>query len=302
MTPTPSPRTDAGIHPTHRLPPSTHVGKVRLAVSNLERSVAFYRDVIGLTLLPSLESASKIARLGVPGSPAALLELEHIPGVQPIGRRTRLGLYHTAFLLPTRAALGSFVQHLIASNTPYGAGDHLYSEAIYLADPDGLSVEVYADRAHSAWIYEGSELVSATNSVDFRSLLAATDAPWKGAPSGTTIGHVHLYIADLDQASSFYHAALGMDIMTWRYPGALFVSAGGYHHHVGLNVWAAGSPVASAYDARLLFWELILPSEQELELAAKRLTEAGFPSETSEEETPSHIDSCGIRLRLKASA
>jgi len=192
------------------------------------------------------------------------------------------------------------VKHLREAGVPFGAGDHLYSEALYLTDPDGLSVEVYADRPRSTWMVDGQELVSATNPVDFESLTAAATNAWTGAPAGTKIGHIHLYVGDLQQAARFYHEALGLTIMTWRYPGALFTSAGGYHHHVGLNVWAAGSPQASATDARLLHWELCLPSKADVQRAAESIRLAGWTLEDAVGDFVECIDPCGIRVRLIA--
>ncbi len=267
--------TSFGIHPpTFRLPATARIGRVRLAVSQLARSVHFYSEVIGLAVL---EIDGKIAKLGAQDSKLVLLELEELPGVHAIGRQTRLGLYHTAFLLPSRPALSSFVQHLRQDGIEFGAGDHLYSEAIYLVDPDGLSVEVYADRPRSAWVVENGELVSAADPVRFETFPAVAPDSWRGAPAGTTMGHVHFYVGDLEQAKKFYHSGLGLDITTWRYPGALFTSAGGYHHHVGLNVWVANSPVASNEDSRLLFWEILLPDRDEVHRAAESLVRAGYP-------------------------
>jgi len=284
-----------GIHPPERLPAGAHITRVRLAVSNLERSIQFYTQVIGLAVL---NQSGRFARLGPQDSAQVLLELEQFPGVEPITSGKRLGLYHTAFLLPSRQALSSFARHLNRLGVPFGAGDHLYSEALYLTDPDGLDVEVYADRDRSAWKFEGQEIVSATNAVRLTELLALTDIPWVGAPAGTSVGHIHLYIGDLEKAAGFYHAALGMDIVTWRYPGALFISAGGYHHHVGLNVWAAGSPAASERDARLLFWELAFSQAEELERAAERLRGAGFHETTGPSGSPAFRDPWGITVSL----
>lgn len=272
------PTTEIGIYPpAYRLPATAHVGKVRLAISNLDRSLEFYTKVIGLNVI---SQSATLAQLGAQNSQSVLLELEQLPGVQPIGRRTRLGLYHTAFLLPNREALSSFVNHLRQLRIQFGAGDHLYSEALYLTDPDGLTVEVYADRPRSTWTIDGREIVGATNPVRFSELPPVAPDSWHGAPTGTTVGHVHLYIGDLDKAARFYHAALGFDIVTWRYPGALFVSAGGYHHHVGLNIWAADSPVAGPSDSRLLFWELVLPNQQEIDRIAASLASNGFEAST----------------------
>ncbi|WP_162536493.1 VOC family protein [Granulicella sp. WH15] len=263
---------DAGIHPPqYRLPAATRVGRVRLAVSNLARSVAFYRDVVGLAV--RTPEPDGIARLGAHGEETVLLELKAVPGVKPIGPRTRLGLYHTAFLLPSRAALASFVDHLRESVVSFGSADHLVSEAIYLTDPDGLQVEVYADRPRSEWRYDGHQLQMATDPLRSSELAALEHGRWQGAPVGTTMGHLHLYVGDLKMAAEFYHGGLGLDVMVWRYPGALFTSAGGYHHHVGLNVWAAGSPVASPEDARMLWWQLVVP---EAEGAIASMRAAGF--------------------------
>ena len=269
---------EPGIRPwPYRLPATVRIGRVRLAVSNLQRSVAFYTDVIGLGVRSeSSTPQGKLARLGVNGNPQVLLELEEIPGVQSIGQRARLGLYHTAFLLPSREALARFVRHLHTKSVPFGSSDHLYSEALYLIDPDGLSVEVYADRARDLWTIEGQELVTGVYPLNFRELLAVDNGAWSSAPAGTKVGHVHFYVGDLQQAKRFYHQALGLDIMTWRYPGALFTAAGGYHHHVGLNTWAAGSPVASRADARLLFWELLLPSKDDVQRAKASCQREGY--------------------------
>ncbi|MEZ2346696.1 VOC family protein [Terriglobus sp. RCC_193] len=239
--------------PSYRLPDEIHVGRVTLAVSDLERSLSFYQDVIGLA---PINAGSEVAELGVDGK--VLLELRQLPGILPLVPRSRLGLYHAAFLLPDRGALGSFVNHLHSMKIRYGSSDHFFSEALYLVDPDGLNIEVYADRPRNTWRVEGNELIGGGVQLDLAGLSAASSGPWSGAPTGTTVGHVHLYIGDLREAARFYHEVLGFTIMTWSLQSALFIAAGGYHHYVGLNVWAAGSPIASAQDARLLHWELVL--------------------------------------------
>ena len=287
---------DFGIHPPgYRLPPQAHVGRVCLAVSNLERAIDFYLHVIGLRILSSEGSR---ARLAPHGSQQALLELEQIPGVRPIAHGSRLGLYHTAFLLPTRNDLGRFVRHLRQHQVPFGAGDHIYSEALYLTDPDGLTVEVYADRDRSTWHVEGRELVSATNPVHLAELAALSRDPWLGMPAQTIVGHMHLYVGHLNQAASFYHNGLGLDLTTWRFPGALFLSAGGYHHHIAVNTWAARSPLASDEDARLLFWELVLPTSDHISRTAASLRTAGFEPGTDSSSTPVFTDPWNIRVAL----
>ena len=290
-----------GVHPASgsRLPAAARVGKVRLAVSELERSVAFYTRVIGLAVL-GVEG--RLARLGAHGGTETLLELEELPGVRAIGKRTRLGLYHTAVLLPDREALSSFVRHLAALGVPFGSADHFVSEALYLTDPDGLTVEVYADRPRSEWRYEGQELMIGTEPLRFAELPQVAEGSWKGAPAGTSIGHVHLYVGELEEASRFYHEALGFDVMTWRYPGAKFLSAGGYHHHLGMNVWAAGSPPASRVDARMLFWELVFPSAAERDEVAERMRAAGYRSVETVVDAPCFEDDWGIVVALVVAA
>jgi catechol 2,3-dioxygenase len=238
--------------------------------------VRFYSEVIGLAVYERLIEGNPIARLGAHGESSILLELEEVPGVNAIGSRQRLGLCHTAFLLPTMEDLSSFIQHLGRFEIRFGSADHLYSQVLYLVDPDGLSVEVYADRPQEDWVYKGRELVTATEPLLFAELSRMPKGSWKGAPSGTKVGHVHLYIGDLDDGARFYHRTLGLNLMTWEFPGALFASAGGYHHHVAVNTWAAGSPVASDRDARLLFWELVLPAQEEIEAVVANMSAAGY--------------------------
>lgn len=291
---------EIGIHPPrYRLPASAHVGEVCLAISDLAASIDFYTLVIGLAVI---SNDGQIARLAPQNSQRILLELQQIPGVKPIGRRTRLGLFHTAFLLPNREHLASFVHHLENLRVPFGAGDHLYSEALYLTDPDGLTVEVYADRDRSLWSVRNREIVGATEAVRFDLLPAVADDSWHGAPAATTVGHVHLYIGDLKQAARFYHETLGLDIVTWSYPGALFTSAGAYHHHVGLNVWAAGSPPASASDARLLYWQLVLPNHREFEQIVESFKNAGVPPVETPAGLPAFRDPWGIVVALALAA
>jgi catechol 2,3-dioxygenase len=283
--------------PGYRLPDSTHLGRARLAVSNLARSAAFYSGIIGLAVLAQSDDG-KLVQLGAHGDARVLLELEERPGVKPIGKRTRLGLYHTAFLLPSREALSSFVQHLGGRRFPFGSADHEVSEALYLTDPDGLTVEVYADRPRSSWPIEHGEIQGGVEPLRFRELPAVAPDSWQGAPAGTTLGHVHFFVGDLAQASAFYHAGLGLDHALWPLPSALFLSAGGYHHHVGTNIWAAGSPVASEEDARLLFWELALPDAAEIERAATSLTAAGFVETITATGQRAFADPWGIPVAL----
>ena len=271
--------------PGPRLPAATRLGRVRLAVADLERSVAFYRRVLGLSVRDTTDDR---AALGAEGTDEMLVELHEHPNAAPIPRRGRLGLFHFALLLPDRPALGRFLRHLGDVGVRPGASDHLVSEALYLNDPDGLGIEVYADRPRSEWRERNAELVMTTEPLDLESLLEAgakgdgrgtggarDDGARDGLPAGTTVGHVHLHVGDLERAAAFYHEALGLDITVRGYPGALFLSAGGYHHHLGVNTWAAGAARAGEGDARLLDWELILPTVGDAATALGALEAAG---------------------------
>ena len=285
-----------GIAPSrYRLPAATRLGTVRLQVADLARSLAYYEHVLGLRVL---ERADGVVILGAQGDDTPLIELRERPGARPVPRRGRLGLYHFAILLPDRAALGRFVRHLAQIGAYAGMSDHFVSEAVYLTDPDGLGIEVYADRPRSAWRYEGRELFMTTVPLDTRNLVqAAGEEPWTGMPPGTVIGHVHLFVGDLDEAAAFYHAALGFDKVVWSYPGALFLSAGGYHHHLGTNTWAAGAPPATEDDARLLEWEIVVPRPGDAEAAARSIEEAGYPTARVDRSWLA-TDPWGTRLRL----
>ena len=208
-------------------------------------------------------------------------------------------LQYRVILLPDRPALGRFLGHLATLNVPAGMSDHVVSEAIYLRDPDGLGIEVYADRPRSEWRANGRELVMSTEPLDVRGVLAAgAGAAWTGMPAGTRMGHVHLHVGDLGRAADFYHAALGLDRVVWSYPGALFLSAGGYHHHLGVNTWAAGARPAAEDEARLLEWRLVLPDAAEVQAAAESVAAAGFDV-AAEDEDRLVSDPWGTRLRLR---
>jgi catechol 2,3-dioxygenase len=261
--------------PGFRLPPALGLGSVRLEVADLSRSLAYYEKVLGLQ---PIRRQGDTASLGAAGDSAVLVELHEWPGATPVPRRGRLGLYHFAILLPTRSALGGFIGHLQSSGVPVGMADHLVSEAVYLTDPDGLGIEVYADRPAGTWRMQGAELAMGVDPLDVADLLRAAGAePWTSAPGGTRVGHVHLHVGSLDEAEAFYHQALGFEKVQVRLPGALFLSAGGYHHHLGLNIWAAGAPRAVAGDARLLEWTIALPARANIQAAAASLTAAGYP-------------------------
>jgi len=259
--------------PGFRLPDATHVGAVHLQIGDLDRSLEYYEGAIGLRVLHRDASS---ATLGSHGGERPLVHVHAKAGVQAVSKHGVLGLYHFAILLPDRAHLGRFTAHLMRDGRGrVGMADHLVSEALYLWDPDGLGIEVYADRPRETWRHRDRELVMAADPLDTESLIGAGGGTaWEGMPAGTTMGHVHLHVGDLPRAEGFYHAALGLEKTAWTFPGALFMSAGGYHHHLAVNTWSRGSS-AREDQARLLEWELLVPDAQAAAAAAESLQSSG---------------------------
>jgi len=290
---------DYGVAPGgYRLPEATRLGPVKLQVSNLARSVAYYESVIGLQ---TISRSDGMARLGARGDDSMLVGLRERPGATPVPRRGLLGLYHFAILVPDRAVLGRFLRHVTALGVHVGMADHLVSEALYLTDPDGLGIEVYADRPRASWKTADRQIAMATDPLDAESLMAAGgDAPFTGLPQGTVIGHVHLHVGDIERASHFYHEGLGFDKMVWNYPGALFLAAGGYHHHLGTNTWAAGQPAAGDGDARLLEWEVVVPTASDAQAALSSVESAGHPVER-DTSGGTVSDPWGTKVRVRSS-
>jgi catechol 2,3-dioxygenase len=241
---------------TPALPATLRLGAVHLTVTDLDRSVAFYQDALGLRQR-SREDA--VAALGAGEEDLVVLHEE--PRARAAGRHA--GLYHFALLFPSREELARAVQRLAVTRTALsGASDHGVSEAIYLSDPDGNGIELYADRARAAWPppAEGERIGMFTRALDVHDLLAtiAGEEPVRHAGAGLRMGHMHLHVGDLDVARAFYAGRLGFEVMT-TYPGALFLAAGGYHHHVGVNTWrgeGVGPPPAGTVGLRE--WTLLL--------------------------------------------
>ncbi|CAM3290669.1 VOC family protein [Deinococcus saxicola] len=220
------------------LPATTSVGTVTLLTADLPRLQAFYTGLLGLGVLA--ETAEEVT-LGAHGAPLLRLRAAEFPPASV----PRPGLYHTAFLLPTRADLGRWLAHAAQMGLRIGSGDHLVSEAFYLSDPDGNGTEVYADRPRDTWTFQNGQVQMDTVAVDSGAVLGSAglvsgtlaDAPaYAGAPAGTVLGHIHLKVGSADQAAHFYRDTLGLDLMA-DLGSAVFMSWGGYHHHVGLNEW-----------------------------------------------------------------
>lgn len=279
------------------LPDDTHPVAVRLQVSNLQRSLHWYASVLGCR---PLEVAESTALLGAHGDDARpLIELVERPGARAVRPHARLGLYHFAILLPSRAALGAFIRRLAALDVRVGSADHLVSEALYMSDPDGLGIEVYVDRPRETWTWQGSHVTMTVDHLDLRDLARAATDPWDGLPAGTTLGHVHLHVGGLDEGVAFYQHALGFE-ETARLPGACFLAAGRYHHHLGINIWATGAPSPHPDDAQLLEWTLAVPDAARASAAADRLAAAGHAVDRDDTETTGWTvaDPWGTRMRV----
>ena len=256
--------------------PATRTGAVHLTVSDLERSVAYYRDAIGLQVL---ERGAGQASLGA--GDEELVGLVEEPGAPSSAGYT--GLFHLAIRVPERTDLAGWLVHAARTRVPLsGMSDHFVSEAVYLQDPDDHGIEIYHDRPRALWEDRVAEMT--TIALDVDDILGTLDdpmnTPFDGMPAGTDMGHVHLRVADVPAAIAFYRDVLGMDLMATYGPAAAFLSAGGYHHHIGANVWQSrGAPPAPDGSAALRYATLILPSAAERDRVAGRLDDAGFAPE-----------------------
>jgi catechol 2,3-dioxygenase len=258
------------------IPPETHVGRVRLTVVDLDREREFYERAIGVRVLDDQgDDDGSTLRLGADRT--AVVELIGDPDAPP-RRRGTTGLFHLAILVPSRADLSGALRRVVDAGGPLaGASDHLVSEALYLADPEGNGIEIYRDRPREEWRSVAGQIEMATLPLDLDSLLAEQgEGESPHAPAGTRIGHVHLHVADLAAAEEFYAGVLGFDVTVRGYPGALFLSAGGYHHHIGVNTWAGeGVPAPPPETRGLRDFAIVLPGWAELDAAEGRLRDAG---------------------------
>jgi catechol 2,3-dioxygenase len=256
--------------------PETKIGAVYLTVADLNRSLTYYQEGIGLKLQ---RSEGNTAYLGAGGPD--LLALKEQPGARPA--RGMTGLYHFALLVPSRLELARTLHHLIASQTRIGgASDHAVSEALYLTDPDGHGIEIYRDRPRSAWQHPGGQLRMVTEPLDLPGVLGelngSDEQTWTGLHPQTIMGHIHLHVAYLAEAENFYRNVLGFDVMARYGSAASFLSAGGYHHHLGMNTWAGvGAPAPPSDVARLLWYEIRLPDSAALLQVINRVQAAGLP-------------------------
>ena len=263
-----------------RLPANTRMGAVSLTVADLSRSIDYYKRAIGLRLHRREDDR---AWLGAGGE--GLLELVEQPGARPL--LGYCGLYHFALVLPERVDLAGWLAHAARDQIALtGLSDHFVSEAIYLSDPDGHGIEIYWDRPRSVWEGKVAERMT-TLPLDTASLLGEladpAGEPFEGLPSGTSMGHVHLCVSDVAETIAFYREQLGFGLMAQLGSQAAFLSAGGYHHHLGANVWesrGAGQPPAGS--AALRYATVVLPSGLDLDAALARLSDAGVESQASD--------------------
>ena len=270
--PSPSPTpTATSIHP------ATTLGPVALTVSDIAASRQFYEHAIGLRAIDRDDGTVELtAQDGRP-----LVVLRGDSSAPPLNRRAT-GLFHLAILFPSRLDLAFALARLAEAKWPLdGASDHLVSEALYLSDPDGNGIELYRDRPRDEWRYDNNgALEMSTLPLDLRDLLGEltqATGPQSTAAAGTTMGHVHLQVADIAEAEAFYNGVLGFDVTVRGYPGALFVSAGGYHHHIGLNTWhSAGSRPPAPGSVGLRHYEVELPDAAELAVVLGRVHAAGI--------------------------
>lgn len=255
--------------------PVTYIRQVSINVVDLDRSIKFYKQVIGFQLLNQTDSQATLTANGT--DPLLILNVPENP--QPKQRQTT-GLYHFAILLPERKDLAAFLQHIQHLNLPYGASDHSVSEAIYLNDPDGNGIEVYRDRPDVKWQYEEDRLHMTTEPLDQVGLLQETVGEWEKLPTDTMIGHIHLHVANLAISQTFYEDGLNFDLIT-TYPGALFMSSGGYHHHLGLNIWnGEGAVRPKKNNAGLNFFTIVIKDEATREQLKDNLEQMNVTVET----------------------
>jgi catechol 2,3-dioxygenase len=264
---------EAAGTPPAEISPLARVGPVHLTVSDLERSLGYYRTAIGLE--PLAVGAGRAA-LGSAGNELVVLVEE--AGARPAHGYT--GLFHVALLLPSRPDLARWLAHAARDRVGLaGLSDHAVSEAIYLSDPDGHGIEIYADRPRARWEGQVGRLMT-TLPLDVDDLLGelgdAGDAAFDGLPAGTVVGHLHLKVASVPPAVAFYRDVVGLGLMAQLGAQAAFLSAGGYHHHLGLNTWqSAGAPPPPPGLAALRHGTLVLPDAAERDRVVARLEHAG---------------------------
>ncbi len=281
--------------------PDTYIGHLHLRVNDIERSLRYYRDLLGFQTLG--EVSGEKAFLTVNNTRSYLLALSRAS--EPRTSERRAGLYHFAILLPDRKNLASLLRHLMKHREESdleGAADHGVSEAIYLHDPDGNGIEIYRDRPRSEWRWSDGHVQMATESLDEEGLLKESREDWIGMPVGTRIGHVHLHVSNLSEAERFYQGALGFKLHA-SIPSAHFYAADDYHHHIATNTWLGeGISPASKTQPGLDHFAIILPNKEALHHLLRNLSWKAVSTEKSTETELSHsvniYDPDGTKIQL----
>ena len=260
-----------------KLHPDTAIGYIHLRVANLKEELGFYQDLLGFKEVKKENSSVYLSANGQ--LPYRMILTEDKKAPPRLSNST--GLFHLAIRVPSRKELAKTFLRLHENNYPFhGFADHGVSEALYMADPEGNGVEIYFDRPRENWPYENGQLAMVTDPLDLDELIAELKDEryeWQGIHPQTDIGHIHLQVSDLGKARDFYHAALGMDVVQDTFPGALFMSAGGYHHHVGANIWSSrGAKIADARSRGLAAYSVLIPDHAGMTDLLKRLEENGF--------------------------
>jgi catechol 2,3-dioxygenase len=257
------------MKPIHK---DTHIGNVTLKVRDLDKLIQFYTETIGLKILTRSDSAAQLSADGI----KPLLTLEGNPSLEQRPVRSA-GLYHLALLVPARKDLANVLQHFIQTDTRLaGASNHKFSEAIYLQDPENNGIEVYRDVDRKDWVRdEKGKLPAVSEPLDVQDLLDEADNnKWNGLPEKTVMGHVHLNVTNIPEAEEFYMNVLGFEEQTRMAHHALFISAGGYHHHIALNIWNGPNAIPSPIDVTgLLHYEIVVPSAEVLDALKNSLQE-----------------------------
>ena len=260
--------------------PNMYVSHVQLKVSNLERSIQYYEQIIGFKTLSNENGVAYLTFDGV----TSLLSLTEVKDALPL-REGYTGLYHFALLLPTLKDLGNLVQHFINNNVRIGASDHHVSQALYLNDPDGNGIEIYVDRENSDWHWDNRNNVHMTTTqLDFNPIIAAADGNWNGLPEGTVMGHIHLSVKSIPESESFYTNLLDYETVLHYGAQALFISTGRYHHHIGLNTWQSnGGEKAPDNAVGLKSYTVVLKDEAYANDVQAKLHSAGYVTEQFED-------------------
>ncbi len=262
-----------------KLPAGSRIGYVHLRVMDMANALNFYRDLLGLRVLKQVDN---VVHLVASKAAYPMLLLSEAPGA-PMRPERAPGLYHMAIRYPDRPALGSAVRYLAEHRWPIqGMADHGVSDAIYLSDPEGNGIELYADKPREQWPRRGNEVAMLTEPLDLDALLAeAGEEEWTGIAPETELGHIHLRVSSLERAEEFYSRLLGMNVMQRNYPGALFLAAGDYHHHVGANIWHSRNAPPAAHDALgLLCFSIHVPERPPWEEVLKRVRDSGVELES----------------------